>query len=158
MKYYVEESLSNFKFWSGAVPTAELLTEEQFDIVELILESSAGEEGWSDTAINDLFWFDGDTIAQWLGFADEEHLEANVTEENVEEAQQWANDMSIDYDELFNVANLQKEDYICTDEDEEPYDWDRATEDFINWWNNMSDIEQVSEFRKYELKRQQYGE
>ena len=34
MKYYVEDSLSNFKFWSGAVDRAKLLTVEQLDTIE----------------------------------------------------------------------------------------------------------------------------
>ena len=68
MRYYVEESLSNFNFWSGGRDRAELLSDEQFDIVEQMIEEMAPEDGWSDTAINDLFWFDFDTIANWLGY------------------------------------------------------------------------------------------
>lgn len=34
MKYYVEDSLSNFQFWSGGKDRADLLTSEQFDTVE----------------------------------------------------------------------------------------------------------------------------
>ena len=55
MKYYVEDSLSNFKFWSGAVDRAKLLTVEQLDTIEQILIDIEPEDGWSDTAINDLF-------------------------------------------------------------------------------------------------------
>lgn len=41
MKYFVEESLSNFKFWSGGQDRAKLLSDEQFDIVEQMLEEIA---------------------------------------------------------------------------------------------------------------------
>lgn len=151
MKYYVEESLSNFQFWSGGKDRAALLTIEQFDSVEQMLEEMEPADGWSDTAINDLFWFEFDTIAQWLGYADEEHLEANIKQKDVEEAQEWAEDTSTDYTALFAIAHLNINDYACTNEDgEEDCDWDQATEDFMDWWNGMDDIDQVEEYRKYQ--------
>lgn len=151
MKYFVEESLSNFNFWSGAKDRASLLTTEQFDTVEQMMEEIEPAEGWTDTAINDFFWFDFDTIAQWLGYADEEHLEKDVTQNEVEEAQEWAEDTSTDYNALFAIAHLNINDYACTNEDgEEDRDWDQATEDFMDWWNGMDDIDQVEEYRKYQ--------
>lgn len=151
MKYYVEESLSNFQFWSGGKDRAELLSAEQLDTVEQMLEEIEPAEGWTDTAINDFFWFEFDTIAQWLGYADEEHLEKDISQDEVQEAQEWAEDTSIDYNALFAIAHLDIEDYACTNEDgEEDRDWDRATEDFMDWWNGMDDTEQVEEYRKYQ--------
>lgn len=151
MKYFVEESLRNFNFWSGGKDRAELLTDEQFDTVEQMMEEIEPADGWTDTAINDFFWFDFDTIAQWLGYADEEHLEKDVSQDEVQEAQEWAEDTSTDYDALFAIAHLNIDDYACTNEDgEEDRDWDRATEDFMDWWNGMDDIEQVEEYRKYQ--------
>lgn len=67
MKYVVENSLSNFPFWSGAKDTAEQLTDEQFELVEQVLEEIQPEGGWTDTGINDLFWFEPDTILKWAG-------------------------------------------------------------------------------------------
>lgn len=151
MKYFVEESLRDFNFWSGGKDRAELLTDEQFDMVEQMMEEIEPAEGWTDTAINDFFWFEFDTIAQWLGYADEEHLEKDISQDEVQEAQEWAEDTSIDYNALFAIAHLDIEDYACTNEDgEEDRDWDRATEDFMDWWNGMDDIEQVEEYRKYQ--------
>ena len=151
MKYYVEESLSKFQFWSGAKDRAALLTTEQFDTVEQMLEEIEPADGWSDTAINDFFWFDFNTIAQWLGYADEEHLEANIKQDEVEEAQEWAEDTSTDYNALFAIAGFNVEAYVCINEDgEEDYDCDQATEDFMDWWNGMDDIDQVEEYRKYQ--------
>ena len=37
MRIYSDESLSNFRFWSGAVCRAERLTNEQFDAVKRYL-------------------------------------------------------------------------------------------------------------------------
>ena len=74
MKIYSEKSLRNFEFWSGAKENANELTESQFNEVENILEYMY-PEGMSETEINDLFWFDFDTIKEWLGITDEEDEE-----------------------------------------------------------------------------------
>ena len=71
MKVYSEKSLRNFKFWSGAKSNAEELTLEQIDMVESILEELY-PDGMEDVQINDFFWFDFDTIREWLGIKDEE--------------------------------------------------------------------------------------
>lgn len=68
MKIYKEESLRNFAFWSGAADHVKYLTGKEMDIIESTLEGIAPEEGYSETDINDLFWFDEDTIAEWLGY------------------------------------------------------------------------------------------
>lgn len=69
MKIVEEMSLKDFKFWSGAKETAERLTDEQFDAVENILEDLY-PDGMTDTQINDLFWFDSDTVLGWVGASD----------------------------------------------------------------------------------------
>ena len=84
MKYTVEESLSQFNFWSGAKDTAEQLTEEQFDQIESVLEDCYPDE-ITDTQINDIFWFESDWIAEQLGFEDWETLVKHNKGENEEE-------------------------------------------------------------------------
>ena len=74
MKVYSEINLRDFEFWSGAKSNAETLTSEQLDIVESILED-AYPDGISETQINDFFWFEFDTIREWLGIKDEEEEE-----------------------------------------------------------------------------------
>lgn len=69
MKVYSEINLRDFEFWSGAKPNAETLTDEQLDMVESILED-AFPDGMDETQINDIFWFDFDTIREWLGIED----------------------------------------------------------------------------------------
>lgn len=150
MKYYVEDCLSNFQFWNQAKDNAELLSNEQFNIVEEMLEECTPEEGWSDTAINDMFWFDFDTICDWLGYKDAKHFEKDISNREIEEAQEWAGATSTDYNAMFAIAHLNVEDYRFINEDgEEEYDWDNATEDFMFWWESMDDIDQVEEYRKY---------
>lgn len=149
MRYYVEESLSNFNFWSGGRDRAKLLSDEQLDIVEQMMEETAPEEGWSDTAINDLFWFDFDTIANWLGYKNEECLEKDITNDEIDEAQEWFNSVAEDYD-FFELAGMNRGDYISTNDDgEEEMDYDSAYDDFVEWWNDKPDIEQVEIFRNY---------
>ena len=69
MKVYKEMNLRDFEFWSGAKSNAETLTDEQLDMVESILED-AFPDGMDVTQINDIFWFDFDTICEWLGIED----------------------------------------------------------------------------------------
>ena len=68
-----EERLANFQFWSGAKYLAEKLTEEECDIIEELLEELY-PDSMEETEVNDFFWFDGDTIAQALGYEDEDDL------------------------------------------------------------------------------------
>ena len=74
MKIYSEKSLRNFEFWSGAKENANELTGAQLDEVENILEDMY-PDGMSETEINDLFWFEFDTIKEWLNITDEEEAE-----------------------------------------------------------------------------------
>ena len=67
MKIYTEKSLRDFEFWSGAKDTVKYLTPEELDQIESILEECY-PDGIDETAINDFFWFDEDTIAEWLGY------------------------------------------------------------------------------------------
>lgn len=67
MKIYTEKSLQDFEFWSGAKNTVKYLTPGELDQIESILEGCY-PEGMDETAINDFFWFEEDTIAEWLGY------------------------------------------------------------------------------------------
>jgi hypothetical protein len=68
MKIYKECSLRYFDFWGGAKVTVKYLTGEELDTIESILEECY-PEGMDETAINDFFWFEDDTIAEWLGYS-----------------------------------------------------------------------------------------
>lgn len=74
MKIYKEESLRNFEFWSGAKENAKEFTGEQLDQIEAILEDMY-PEGMDETEINDLFWFEPETLREWLGIEEEEEEE-----------------------------------------------------------------------------------
>lgn len=87
MRIYTEKSLTNFEFWSGAKNNAEMLSVEQLEQVEAILEDCY-PEGVDETTINDLFWFDFETVLDWLGLAlndDGEIIDPTEVEEEEEE-------------------------------------------------------------------------
>jgi len=73
MKLHKEESISDFEFWSGAKDTAKYLTDEEFNTIESMLEDLY-PDGMSVTQLNDFFWFESDTIAEWLGYSDFEEI------------------------------------------------------------------------------------
>jgi hypothetical protein len=84
MKIYTEENLTNFEFWGGARDTVRYLTDDELEQIEAILED-LNPDGMSDTEINDFFWFEDDTIAEWLGYADFEELMHRDDEEEEDE-------------------------------------------------------------------------
>lgn len=70
MKIICEDKrLRDFEFWGGAKDTVRHLTSDQLDTIEDLLED-AYPDGMTETQINDLFWFDTDVIAEWLGYED----------------------------------------------------------------------------------------
>ena len=68
-----DKRLRDFDFWSGAKDTVDYLTSDELDTIEDILED-AYPNGMTETQVNDLFWFDTDVIAEWLGYDDFESL------------------------------------------------------------------------------------
>ena len=68
-----ENHLKDFSFWSGAVQRAVKLTDDEFDRIENILVELY-PDGMSATDINDFFWFDFETIAEWIGTTEEDVL------------------------------------------------------------------------------------
>lgn len=88
MTYTVETSLTDFPAWSGAVSTLDTLIEKDLcDTVENYIMECLGDAP-TDTAINDLLWFDTDGIAEYCGFSSWEALENGEEEEEEEEEEE----------------------------------------------------------------------
>lgn len=87
MKIYTETSLRDFEFWAGAVDTVGYLTSEELDEIEAILEDTY-PEGMDETEINDFFWFEDDTIAEWLGYNNFEEIMHRDDEEYEEDEEE----------------------------------------------------------------------
>ena len=67
MKIYREESLSNFEFWSGAIANAEEFTLDELDRISEELEAADNGDGYEETQINDLMWFEPEYLASLIG-------------------------------------------------------------------------------------------
>ena len=74
MKIMTDTSLNSFKFWSGAKDNKNRFSRDEIDTIEAILEDCY-PEGIDETALNDLFWFDTDTLCEWLDLDPEEWIE-----------------------------------------------------------------------------------
>ena len=75
MRIYSETSLENFEAWSGAVDTLDRVREAgKCDELESILEDLY-PDGVSETELNDLLWFEPETVFEWLGIEEEEEAE-----------------------------------------------------------------------------------
>ena len=63
--------LPDFNFWGGAKENASELTRDQLETLQFIL-SDIYPDGVDATTLNDLMWFEFDTIKEWLGIEDDE--------------------------------------------------------------------------------------
>ena len=73
MRIYKEVSGCDFDFWSGARNTVAYLDEAEIEQIFNELDDCY-PEGMDETEVNDFFWFEDDTIADWLGWPDFETL------------------------------------------------------------------------------------
>ncbi len=71
MKITSETLLPRFEFWAGAETNAALLTFSELVQLEDVLEELF-PDGMTDTELNDLLWFDFDSVCEWLGLDVEE--------------------------------------------------------------------------------------
>lgn len=74
LKLYTD--LGDYKPWSGAVDTWEKIVDaDMVDDLEYMLED-AYPEGLSVTELNDLLWFEPETVFEWLGLPTDEYDES----------------------------------------------------------------------------------
>lgn len=67
--------------WSGAKDRIESLSYSEIETILSILEDCC-PDGMTETELNDFFWFDDDTYAEWLGYEDAEALWTAKDKEN----------------------------------------------------------------------------
>lgn len=79
MRYIKDESLKEFRAWSGACNTWEALVErDDIYTIEEMIEDYIEDTGslLTETEINDFLWFETDLIAEWLGYREwEDYIE-----------------------------------------------------------------------------------
>ena len=96
-----ELDLNSFEAWSGAKDTLDRIQREgKCAELENILEELY-PDGMTETELNDLLWFDSESVYEWLGIRSEEQVENEIkeAEEELEELQSNLKD-DLDDDEL----------------------------------------------------------
>ena len=83
MKVYSEMSLTSFEFWGGAKEREKILTYEELEQVEYVLEEIYEEI--EDVTINDLFWFDFGWVCECIGIKYNKEEDRIIREEESEE-------------------------------------------------------------------------
>lgn len=75
-----ELDLERFEAWSGAKRTLErVIEEDKCGLLEQMLEELY-PEGMTETQLNDLLWFDSESVYEWCGIRSEEQIEREIKE------------------------------------------------------------------------------
>ena len=96
-----ELDLNSFQAWSGAKDTLDRIQREgKCGLLEQILEDTY-PDGMTETELNDLLWFDSESVYEWLGIRSEEQIEKEIKEADEELAEVQSNlEDDLDDDEL----------------------------------------------------------
>ena len=96
-----ELDLSSFQAWSGAKDTLDRIQREgKCAELENVLEELY-PDGMTETELNDLLWFDSESVYEWLGIRSEEQIEKEIKEAEEELAEVQSNlEDDLDDDEL----------------------------------------------------------
>ena len=93
-----ELDLDSFKAWSGAVDTLDRVRREgKCTELEAILEDTY-PDGMTETELNDLLWFEADTVYEWLGMRSETQIRAEIKDAE-SELEDLQNDLAYDLDD-----------------------------------------------------------
>ena len=86
-----ELDLNSFQAWSGAKNTLDRIQREgKCGELENILEELY-PDGMTETQLNDLLWFDSESVYEWLGIRSEEQIEKEIKEAEEELAEVQSN-------------------------------------------------------------------
>ena len=96
-----ELDLNSFQAWSGAKDTLDRIQREgKCAELENVLEELY-PDGMTETELNDLLWFDSESVYGWLGIRSEEQIEREIKEAEEELAEVQSNlEDDLDDDEL----------------------------------------------------------
>ena len=84
MRIYSELDLNTFEAWSGAVDTLNRIRREgKCEELESALEEIY-PEGIDETELNDLLWFDSETVYEWVDLRTESQIESEIEESKSE--------------------------------------------------------------------------
>ena len=86
-----ELDLNRFEAWSGAKDTLERVQREgKCGELESVLEELY-PDGMTETQLNDLLWFDSESVYEWLGIRSEEQIKKEIKEAEDELAEVQSN-------------------------------------------------------------------
>ena len=96
-----ELDLNSFEAWSGAKETLERIQRDgKCAELENVLEELY-PDGMTETELNDLLWFDSESVYEWLGIRSESQIEKEIEEAEEELAEVQSNlEDDLDDDEL----------------------------------------------------------
>lgn len=93
-----ELDLNRFEAWSGAKDTLKRIQREgKCDLLEQILEDTY-PDGMTETELNDLLWFEPETVFEWLGIRSEKQIQEEI-EEAEAELEDKLSDLEFDLDD-----------------------------------------------------------
>ena len=98
MTMIYELDLNSFQAWSGAKETLERIQREgKCAELENVLEELY-PDGMTETELNDLLWFDSESVYEWLGIRSEGQIEKEI-EEAEAELEEKLSDLEFDLDD-----------------------------------------------------------
>ena len=93
-----ELDLNRFEAWSGAKQTLEKIQREgKCSLLEQILDDIY-PDGMTETELNDLLWFESETVYEWLGIRSERQIKKEI-EEAEAELEEKLSDLEFDLDD-----------------------------------------------------------
>ena len=93
-----ELDLNSFQAWSGAIDTLERIQREgKCAELETVLEELY-PDGMTETELNDLLWFDSESVYEWIGIRSEAQIEKEI-EEAEAELEEKLSDLEFDLDD-----------------------------------------------------------
>ncbi len=93
-----ELDLDSFKAWSGAVDTLDRIRREgKCEELEQRLEELY-PDGMTETELNDLLWFDSESVYEWLGMRSETQIRTEIKDAE-SELEDLQNDLVDDLDD-----------------------------------------------------------
>nr|DAE85708.1 MAG TPA: hypothetical protein [Caudoviricetes sp.] len=99
---YKEISIYYFEPWSGAVNTYERLKREgKLDELDSLLPDMFGKDDVEETELNDLLWFEPNTVYELVGLPTESEIREDIEyiNERIEDEESAINDLEMDMTE-----------------------------------------------------------
>lgn len=99
---YKEMSIYDFEPWSGAVNTYERLEREgKLDELDSLLPDMFSKDDVEETELNDLLWFEPDTVYELVGLPTESEIREDIEyiNERIEDEESAINDLEMDMTE-----------------------------------------------------------